>query len=370
MAPLLPLLLLLAILPPGRHFAAAAEPPRSPATALFVLGDSTVGCAAPSSGGVLLMPPLNDLISSNLTGTTPPLPLPCVARRRLPDLLAERMGLPPPPPVSALNGTVAAAAARGVNFGGGAGFRAGAAVGQQVRVAAETLQLLRLEADDADVGGGAVFVLAFGSDACARLLAPGAAAAAPKHGRRGLARLLADRVARGVAELYEAGARRVAVLGVPPLGCAPRALWEAAPPAGAACVGEANELVQGYNARVAARLGELRAQLPGADVVFCDVYEGVMDIVSDPGRYGLEEAREACCGLGPFRATVGCLSKAMACGRPERRVWWDLYSTTEAVDALVVTWAWRPPEPDSSSTKSICSPISLQQLAAAGAGGV
>ena len=29
---------------------------------------------------------------------------------------------------------------------------------------------------------------------------------------------------------------------------------------------------------------------------------------------GLEETREACCGLGPFKATVGCLSKEMACG--------------------------------------------------------
>ncbi|KAJ1273988.1 hypothetical protein BS78_05G028900 [Paspalum vaginatum] len=363
MAPLLLLLLLVAILLPPRL---AEPPPRSPATALFVLGDSTVSCAASSSG--VLLPPLN--LINNLTAAVP---LPCVARRRLPDLLAERMGLPAPPPVSALNGTVAAAAARGVNFGGGAtqAQPAGAAVGQQLRVAAETLQLLRLEADGAAVDDGAVFVLAFGSDACARLLArggPGAAAAAPKHGRRGLARLLADRVARGVAELYEAGARRVAVLGVPPLGCAPRALWAARGGAGSSCVDEANELVQGYNGRLAARLGELRPQLPGADVVFCDVYKGVMEIVSDPGRYGFEDAREACCGLGPFRATVGCLSKAMACGRPERRVWWDLYSPTEAVDALLATWAWRPPadsDSSSSTTKgSICGPISLQQLAA------
>ncbi|CAN6362133.1 unnamed protein product [Urochloa humidicola] len=84
---------------------------------------------------------------------------------------------------------------------------------------------------------------------------------------------------------------------------------------------------------------------------------------------GFEETREACCGLGPFKATVGCLSKEMACGAPERHVWWDLYSPTDAVAALVANWSWgSPPAARSGSDDvmmmSICTPISLQQLAA------
>ncbi|RLN29492.1 hypothetical protein C2845_PM05G06690 [Panicum miliaceum] len=210
------------------------------------------------------------------------------------------MGLPPPPLISTLNGT-AAAAARGVNFGGPYGdrgmFRMGA-VGQQLRLAAETLQLLQLEAgtpqDASAAAAGAVFVLSFGTDAYARLLARGpaeAAAAAPKHGRRGLGRLLADRIARAVSELYEADVRRVAVMGVAPLGCAPRVMWEGtrALDGGRGCVEEANELIEGYNARLAARLDDLRPQLPGAAVVFCDVYKGMMEILSNPGRYGNDD---------------------------------------------------------------------------------
>ncbi|CAN6380432.1 unnamed protein product [Urochloa humidicola] len=352
--------------------AAEAEPSRSPATALFVLGDSTVSCGASSSS----------ILPLNITAGGPCLQFPSTRRRLLPDLLAAKMGLPPPPLISTLNGT-AAAAARGVNFGGGQYgggiFRTGAALGQQLRLAAETLQLLRLEAgtpqEDASssaAAGGAVFVVSFGADAYARLLARGpgeADAAAPKHGRRGLGRLLADRVARGVQELYEAEVRRVAVMGVPPLGCAPRVMW-AGVGGGGRCVEEANELIEGYNARLAARLEGLRPQLPGADVVFCDVYKGMMEIISNPGRYGFEETREACCGLGPFKATVGCLSKEMACGAPERHVWWDLYTPTDAVAALLANWSWHsPPAPARSGSDdvmmmSICTPISLQQLAA------
>jgi hypothetical protein len=214
------LLLLLVLLRSAASAGAGAEPHRSPATALFVLGDSTVGCAAATASSIL---------SLNLTTTTTTLPSslsgePCLffheARLRVPDLLAAKMGLPSPPPISALNGT-ASAAARGVNFGGGGGqllfyeggggvrgpasvFLTGA-VGQQVRLASETLQLLRLEAaapGEPSSSPAAVFVLSFGADAYARLLARGpaeAAAAAPKHGRRGLARLLADRVARAVS---------------------------------------------------------------------------------------------------------------------------------------------------------------------------
>ncbi|CAO2140698.1 unnamed protein product [Urochloa humidicola] len=350
------LLLLLSIL--LRLAAAAeAEPYRSPATALFVLGDSTVSCGASSSS----------ILPVNLTAG-PCVQFPSTHRHLIPDLLAAKMGLPPPPHIATLNGT-AAAASKGVNFGGGQQyggiFRAGAAVGQQLRLAAETLQLLRLESGAAM--GGAVFVLSFGVDAYTRLLAgrPGEAdVAAPKHGRRGLGRILADRVARGVQELYEAEVRRVAVIGVSPLGCAPRVLWEGMPAlVGGGCVKEANDLIEGYNARLAARLEELRPQLPGADVVFCDVYRGMMEIISNPGRYGFEETREACCGLGPFKATVGCLSKEMACAAPERHVWWDLYAPTDAVANLVADWSWESP-PAGSGMMGISSPISLQQLAA------
>ncbi|KAL6641982.1 hypothetical protein ACP70R_020163 [Stipagrostis hirtigluma subsp. patula] len=343
---------------------AAAPTVRSPATALFVLGDSTVSCAATTL-------PLNLTSPSSLSG-------PCLFpsdRRLLPDLLAAKMGLPPPPLVATLNGT-AAEMAGGVNFGGEEGergvFRMGA-IGQQLRLAAETMQLLRLEAatprDADEAAAGALFVLSFGTDAYARLLARGqeADAAAPKHGRRGFGRLLADRVARAVSELYEADVRRVAVIGVAPLGCAPRVMWEALHALdGRSCVEEANELIQGYNARVAAQLDALRPQLPGADIVFCDVYKGIMEIISNPAKYGFEEAREACCGLGPFKATMGCFSKEMACRTPEKHVWWDLYSPTEAVDALVANWSWSPPSPSGSgsdSDVSICSTVALQQLA-------
>ncbi|KAF8648550.1 hypothetical protein HU200_064591 [Digitaria exilis] len=64
----------------------------------------------------------------------------------------------------------------------------------------------------------------------------------------------------------------------------------------------------------------------------------------DDKLVGLEETREACCG---------CLSKGMACATPERHVWWDLYTPTDAVATFLADWS------------CICTPLSPQQLVAA-----
>uniref|UniRef100_A0A0E0R3N4 Uncharacterized protein n=1 Tax=Oryza rufipogon TaxID=4529 RepID=A0A0E0R3N4_ORYRU len=115
----------------------------------------------------------------------------------------------------------------------------------------------------------------------------------------------------------------------------------------------------GYSARVAARLAALRPRLAGADVVFCDIYKGIMDIITHPARYGFDETRKACCGLGPFGGTVGCLTKEMVCPTPQRHVWWDLYSPTEVVTSLLTNWSWSAP---SHSNTTICRPITLEML--------
>jgi hypothetical protein len=40
---------------------------------------------------------------------------------------------------------------------------------------------------------------------------------------------------------------------------------------------------------VAARLAALRPRLPGADIVFCDIYKGIMDIITHPARFGKQD---------------------------------------------------------------------------------
>lgn len=80
----------------------------------------------------------------------------------------------------------------------------------------------------------------------------------------------------------------MAVLGVGPLGCAPRVMWLGGGRGGGAenCVGEANDVVQHYNELLAHGLRRASDEMPGAQIVFCDVYKGLMEIISSPHLYG------------------------------------------------------------------------------------
>lgn len=91
-------------------------------------------------------------------------------------------------------------------------------------------------------------------------------------------------------DLYNAGARKIVVAGVGPLGCTPRVMWEALAGDGLdeqGCVREVNELSLDYNAGLLAGLSDLSSRLPGARIVFCDVYAGMMEIISNPASYGM-----------------------------------------------------------------------------------
>ncbi|XP_072976153.1 GDSL esterase/lipase At1g71250-like [Typha angustifolia] len=379
--------LLLLFLPPlvpvavyvGEAPAPAPDPvdSRIPSTALFVLGDSSVNCGDNTLFYPLL--PLN-FSSSFLCDAS--------RHRLLPDLIADLMRLSRPPPFYGLNGsaagayggvnygsaqgTIVSSAAAGFSFGGG-GYFLVQSLNQQVRQVSEAIQLIQIEAGPAaarHVASSALFLLSFGADDYFRLLARGSEsdASAPKYGRRGFARFLVARMIYAIRHLYEADVRRVAVMGVGPLGCSPRVLWEGRRRLdGLDCDEEVNEVIQGYNAKLAARLAKLRSELPDSEFVFCDVYKGVMNIISNPGIYGFENVRKACCGLGQFGGMIGCLAKEMECDVPQKHVWWDFYSTTEAVNALLANWTWWPPSPERQL--SICEPMFLKQLARHGIAG-
>ncbi|KAK8944091.1 hypothetical protein KSP39_PZI008649 [Platanthera zijinensis] len=121
------------------------------------------------------------------------------------------------------------------------------------------------------------------------------------------------------------------------------------------CTEKANEMVNGYNARLAAALRELEQTLPGALAIFCDAYKGMMEIISNPEIYGFNNVRDACCGAGHAGGMVMCI----ACRDPSMHVWWDSYGTTEAGDAQLADWSWSP----LPSHLQIFTPLNLRQLA-------
>ena len=78
-------------------------------------------------------------------------------------------------------------------------------------------------------------------------------------------------------------------MGILPLGCAPRILWERDNATAVGdCVEEINLQVLEYNTMLEERIVELNSELFEAQIIFCDVYQGIMQIINDPTRYGIK----------------------------------------------------------------------------------
>lgn len=85
--------------------------------------------------------------------------------------------------------------------------------------------------------------------------------------------------------LYNLNVRRMVVVGLAPIGCAPHYLWRYRSNNGE-CVEEINDMVMEFNFVMRYIIDELSQGLPNSNIIFCDVFEGSMDIIKNHKRYG------------------------------------------------------------------------------------
>ncbi|GMN47006.1 hypothetical protein TIFTF001_016183 [Ficus carica] len=345
-------------------------------SAMYVLGDSSVDCGD------------NTLFYSRLHRNLSLLP--CIGNGSLlPHLLvwnlridsdasfnnfvlesAGKMGLPNALPFYNQNGSVADLV-RGVNFGsaqatimnpGSQGYQS---LNQQLRQVSETVELLQLQLSPREVlhfVRSSVFYLSFGKDDYINFFLSNSSNVTPKQSSQEIAHILVTEMVNAVRSLHDLKIRKFICQGILPLGCTPRAVWKKFDLAegeddGAGCWEKINEMVLEYNVMLEEEIMELNAEMRDAHIVFCDVYQGIREILAKPESYGFEEVKSACCGLGLYGATVGCLSEGMACDKRESHVWWDQFNPTKAVNALLADSGWSGlPFP------GLCRPFPIQEL--------
>ncbi|KAL8152121.1 hypothetical protein V2J09_021929 [Rumex salicifolius] len=330
--------------------------------AIFILGDSSVDCGENTL--------LNSILHHNLSlfscsGSDSDL---------VPYLLAAKMGITTVPSFYSLNGSVQSLI-NGVNFGSTQGnilldppnpsFQS---LNQQLRQVFETLQLLSLHLSPSIATNhiqSSIFYLSFGKEDFIRFFNHEYNSTLPsslKHKPRVFLHVLADQLVRSIRYLYDGDARKIVVMGVLPLGCAPGTVLKWHSMTGIrnetrGCIEWINQLVVEFNKVIEQHVLELKVELRDAHVVFCDAYEGIMEIIAKPSLYGFQNTRSGCCGRGWHHATSGCTSLDMACNKPSSHVWWDLYNPTRAVNSLLADSAW-----SGKPFAHMCHPMTVQDL--------
>ncbi|KAJ0960158.1 hypothetical protein J5N97_002054 [Dioscorea zingiberensis] len=288
--------------------------PSSPlAPALFVIGDSTVDCGTNNYLGTIARadrPPYGrDFDTHRPTGRFS-------NGRVIIDFLewdsAERLGLPFVPPYLGRTGRIEdmihglnyASAASGILFSSGSDLGQHISLTQQIQQLMDTFQQLEM---DLGVPTAADFISSF-------CLSPVMSV-------------------NGLKKLYDKNVRKVVLMGIAPM----------AAPHTTLCI-------------MAVRMMKLNHELSEARIIFCDAFNGSMEILANRNLYGFQTTTEACCGLGKYRGFVMCLMPEMACSNASTYVWWDEFHPTDVVNRILANNVW------SSEHSDMCHPMNLLEM--------
>ncbi|XP_057441774.1 GDSL esterase/lipase At2g40250 [Lotus japonicus] len=138
-----------------------------------------------------------------------------------------------------------------------------------------------------------------------------------------------------IQRLYGAGARRIMVSGLPPIGCLPQQVtltsiftsrnWPLR-----VCNYQQNKDSEYYNLKLQSQLHFLRTTLTGAKVAYFDIYTPILDMVQFPHKYGFVQSRLGCCGTGLMEMGPVCNALELTCPDPSKYLFWDAVHLTQA----------------------------------------
>ncbi|KAF0932443.1 hypothetical protein E2562_010352 [Oryza meyeriana var. granulata] len=353
---------------------AAVTPPRTPLVpALFVIGDSTADVGTNNYLGTLARadrePYGRDFDTRRPTGR--------FSNGRIPvDYIAEKLGLPFVPPyleqnmrmgvdsvdLSNIDGMIQgvnyASAAAGILSSSGSELGMHVSLNQQVQQVEDTYEQLALalgEAATTDLFRKSVFFVSIGSNDFIHYYLRNVSGVQIRYLPWEFNQLLVNAMRQEIKNLYNINVRKVVMMGLPPVGCAPHFLWEYGSQDGE-CIDYINNVVIQFNYALRYMSSEFIRQHPGSMISYCDTFEGSVDILKNRDRYGFLTTTDACCGLGKYGGLFMCVLPQMACSDASSHVWWDEFHPTDAVNRILADNVW------SGEHTKMCYPVDLQEM--------
>ncbi|KAI3908831.1 hypothetical protein MKW98_029381 [Papaver atlanticum] len=147
--------------------------------------------------------------------------------------------------------------------------------------------------------------------------------------------LLSENAGKFIKDLYNLGARKIALGGSIPMGCLPftRNLNVLL---GRTCVDLYNKVARDLNIKLLKLVREVKKEIDEIQLVYADGYTPLAQMVQTPSLYGFEEVKARCCGTGKFEIDQLCmLEMALLCKDPTKYMYWDAIHLTDTANGLL-----------------------------------
>nr|GMC82407.1 GDSL esterase/lipase 1-like [Ipomoea batatas] len=154
-------------------------------------------------------------------------------------------------------------------------------------------------------------------------------------------------ITNAIKEIYKEGGRKFVIYSVAPLGCIPfsRAL-KLQQTNRTGCFKELHVLTEMHNKALPRKLINLEKTLQGFKYSYFDFFTVVNNAIDHPSRYGLKEAKTACCGSGPYRGLPSCggerrqFKEYELCKDVGDYLFFDFIHPTQKFNQLTATLLW------------------------------
>ncbi|CAI0380281.1 unnamed protein product [Linum tenue] len=145
-----------------------------------------------------------------------------------------------------------------------------------------------------------------------------------------------------VQKLYEAGARRIGLVELPPTGCAPAIRSSQGGPR-RECSESLNRRIRLFNSKLSLMVDQMNQELPGTKAVKFELYNHFVSLAENPAPYGIEEVKRGCCGTGNIESGVLCVVPG-TCAAADKYLFFDSFHPTELAARILTYQTLSPPD--------------------------
>ncbi|KAH7836473.1 hypothetical protein Vadar_001758 [Vaccinium darrowii] len=168
--------------------------------------------------------------------------------------------------------------------------------------------------------------------------------------------VLIQQYAQQIRNLYNFGARKLALIGVGQIGCSPNELAQNSPD-GRTCVERINSACQLFNNRLKSLVDNLNNNFTDAKFIYINVYGIFQDLITSPASFGFRVTNTGCCGVGRNNGQITCLPLQTPCPNRKEHIFWDAFHPTEASNIILGRRSY------SAQSPSDAYPMDIRRLA-------